>query len=433
MRLLRPHRRTPRLPRHANRNRRTRLRRPAARRRLRRGRPRRRGLRHRHRRIERLAAARATSRTSPPSQLASTRRPPHRDRRPGRSERLRRDPDLRTDPARQPARARPELRHRLDPDDRRGAPRRSAGRARVDDLPGHHARGAPADARARRASRPARTSISPTRPSASTRAAPTTRSRRRRRSSAASPRPASSAPPRSTSEICDEVVRVSSPEAAELTKLLENIFRSVNIALVNELAQLTDRLGIDIWEVIDAASTKPFGFMRFEPGPGMGGHCLPVDPFYLAYKARQSRLLHRVRRARRQDQPVATRSSASPRSAARSTTRASRVKGSQGPDPRRLLQGRRRRHSASAPALKIIKHLHELGADVSYHDPLVPELPELGLESVELEPAPGTPTPSRSSPPTPASTTRRSVARRRWSSTSAGSPAASTPSNVVRL
>jgi UDP-N-acetyl-D-glucosamine dehydrogenase len=87
--------------------------------------------------------------------------------------------------------------------------------------------------------------------------------------------------------ICDEIVPVSGPEAAELAKLLENIFRSVNIALVNEMAMLCDRLGIDVWEVIDAAATKPFGFMRFDPGPGMGGHCLPVDPFYLAYKARQ--------------------------------------------------------------------------------------------------------------------------------------------------
>ena len=83
------------------------------------------------------------------------------------------------------------------------------------------------------------------------------------------------------------MVAVSSPEVAELSKLLENIFRSVNIALVNELAQLCDRIGIDVWEVVDAAATKPFGFMRFDPGPGMGGHCLPVDPFYLAYKARE--------------------------------------------------------------------------------------------------------------------------------------------------
>ena len=82
-------------------------------------------------------------------------------------------------------------------------------------------------------------------------------------------------------------MRVSTPEAAELTKLLENIFRSVNIALVNELAMLCDRMGIDIWEVVDAAATKPYGFMRFEPGPGMGGHCLPVDPFYLSWRARE--------------------------------------------------------------------------------------------------------------------------------------------------
>ena len=87
--------------------------------------------------------------------------------------------------------------------------------------------------------------------------------------------------------VCDNVVRVTSPETAEMAKLLENIFRSVNIALVNELAILADRMGVDIWEVIDAASTKPYGFMRFEPGPGMGGHCLPVDPFYLTWRARE--------------------------------------------------------------------------------------------------------------------------------------------------
>ena len=85
----------------------------------------------------------------------------------------------------------------------------------------------------------------------------------------------------------DTVHRVSTPEAAELTKLLENIFRSVNIALVNELAQLCDRMGIDVWEVVDAAATKPFGFMRFSPGPGLGGHCIPIDPFYLTWKARE--------------------------------------------------------------------------------------------------------------------------------------------------
>src|SRR5687767_5117192 len=89
------------------------------------------------------------------------------------------------------------------------------------------------------------------------------------------------------SEVCDEVVPVSSPDAAEMTKLLENIFRSVNIALVNELAMLCDRMEIDIWEVIDAASTKPYGYTRFLPGPGLGGHCIPIDPFYLSWKARE--------------------------------------------------------------------------------------------------------------------------------------------------
>src|ERR671934_268480 len=85
----------------------------------------------------------------------------------------------------------------------------------------------------------------------------------------------------------DKVYEVSTPEAAELSKLLENIFRSVNIALVNELAQLCERMGINVWEVVDAAATKPFGFMSFKPGPGLGGHCIPVDPFYLTWKARE--------------------------------------------------------------------------------------------------------------------------------------------------
>src|SRR6201990_2268075 len=87
--------------------------------------------------------------------------------------------------------------------------------------------------------------------------------------------------------VCDTIIRVSTPDAAELSKLLENIFRSVNIALVNEMAMIADRMGIDIWEVVDAAATKPYGFMRFDPGPGMGGHCLPVDPFYLSWRARE--------------------------------------------------------------------------------------------------------------------------------------------------
>jgi UDP-N-acetyl-D-glucosamine dehydrogenase len=85
----------------------------------------------------------------------------------------------------------------------------------------------------------------------------------------------------------ETVVPVSSPEAAEMTKLLENIFRAVNIALVNELAQLCERMDIDVWEIVEAAETKPFGFMSFKPGPGLGGHCIPIDPFYLTWKARE--------------------------------------------------------------------------------------------------------------------------------------------------
>ena len=80
---------------------------------------------------------------------------------------------------------------------------------------------------------------------------------------------------------------MSSPDAAELAKLLENVFRNVNIAFVNQLALLCERMGLDVWEVIDAAATKPFGFMRFTPGPGVGGHCIPVDPYYLSWRARE--------------------------------------------------------------------------------------------------------------------------------------------------
>jgi UDP-N-acetyl-D-glucosamine dehydrogenase len=89
------------------------------------------------------------------------------------------------------------------------------------------------------------------------------------------------------SEINDRVVEMSSPDAAEMAKLLENTFRNVNIAFANQLALLCERMGLDVWEVIDAAATKPFGFMRFTPGPGVGGHCIPVDPYYLAWRARE--------------------------------------------------------------------------------------------------------------------------------------------------
>ena len=87
--------------------------------------------------------------------------------------------------------------------------------------------------------------------------------------------------------INDDVIELSSPDAAELAKLLENVFRNVNIAFVNQLALLCERMGLDVWEVINAAATKPFGFMKFTPGPGVGGHCIPVDPYYLAWRARE--------------------------------------------------------------------------------------------------------------------------------------------------
>jgi UDP-N-acetyl-D-glucosamine dehydrogenase len=183
--------------------------------------------------------------------------------------------------------------------------------------------------------------------------------------------------------ICDEVVEVSSPEVAELTKLLENIFRSVNIALVNELAQLCDRMGIDVWEVVDAAGTKPFGFMRFDPGPGMGGHCLPIDPFYLAFKAREHDFYTEfVELAGKLNQ-------AQPHFCVEKIERtlndvSKPVRGS-----RVLLLGVAYKGGVGdlreAPALKIIRLLRDLGADIAYHDPHVAELPELGLKSVDLD------------------------------------------------
>ena len=183
--------------------------------------------------------------------------------------------------------------------------------------------------------------------------------------------------------ICDEVVEVSSPEVAELTKLLENIFRSVNIALVNELAQLCDRMGIDVWEVIDAAATKPFGFMRFDPGPGMGGHCLPIDPFYLAFKAREHDFYTEfIELAGKLNQ-------AQPHFCVQKIERALNDASKPVRDSRVLLLGVAYKAGVGdlreAPALKIVRRLRELGADIAYHDQHVPELPELGLASVDLD------------------------------------------------
>jgi UDP-N-acetyl-D-glucosamine dehydrogenase len=182
--------------------------------------------------------------------------------------------------------------------------------------------------------------------------------------------------------ICDEVVRLSSPEAAELAKLLENIFRSVNIALVNELAMLSDRMGIDIWEVVDAAATKPFGFMRFEPGPGMGGHCLPIDPFYLAFKAREydfpTEFIELAGKINQQQ----------PHFCVDKVVRALNDVGRPARGSRVLLLGVSYKTGVGdlreSPAIRIAELLRELGAEVSYHDPHVESVPDLDLRSREL-------------------------------------------------
>jgi UDP-N-acetyl-D-glucosamine dehydrogenase len=187
--------------------------------------------------------------------------------------------------------------------------------------------------------------------------------------------------------ICDEVVLLSNPEAAELSKLLENIFRSVNIALVNELSQLCDRLGIDIWEVIDAAATKPFGFMRFDPGPGMGGHCLPVDPFYLAFKAREHDFYPEfIELAGKINQ-------AQPRYCVGQIERALNKAGKPARSSRILLLGVSYKagigDTRESPALKIIELLQERGAEIAYHDPHVESLAQFELDSTDLEEALG--------------------------------------------
>ena len=172
--------------------------------------------------------------------------------------------------------------------------------------------------------------------------------------------------------VIDTVVSVSSPEAAELTKLLENTFRAVNIGLVNEMAMIADRLGIDIWEVVEAAATKPYGFMKFTPGPGLGGHCIPIDPHYLAWKMRT--LQYRTRfielasevNAEMPRYVVARVSQALNR--ARKPTNGSRV----------LLLGVSYKPDVSdvreSPALDIIELLRADGAEVLYHDPFVGSL-----------------------------------------------------------
>ena len=181
----------------------------------------------------------------------------------------------------------------------------------------------------------------------------------------------------------DTVVPLSSPETAEMTKLLENIFRAVNIALVNELAQLCERMDLDVWEVIEAAETKPFGFMSFKPGPGLGGHCIPIDPFYLTWKAREydfyTEFIDLAGKVNA-NMPYFCRSliSQALNHGAQKSLKGSRI----------LVLGVAYKADIDdvreSPAEKIVGLLQKAGADVAYHDPYVAEFD--GMRSVGYAP-----------------------------------------------
>jgi len=180
-------------------------------------------------------------------------------------------------------------------------------------------------------------------------------------------------------EVIDTVVEVSSPEAAELTKILENTFRAVNIGLVNEMAVIADRLGIDIWEVVEAASSKPYGFMRFTPGPGLGGHCIPIDPHYLAWKMRtleyRTRFIELAAEVNAEMPRYVVSRVVEALNRARKPVNGSRI----------LLLGVSYKpdvgDTRESPALDILALLRAQGAEVMYHDPFVDEL---SLESGDL-------------------------------------------------
>jgi UDP-N-acetyl-D-glucosamine dehydrogenase len=184
--------------------------------------------------------------------------------------------------------------------------------------------------------------------------------------------------------VTEKVYPVSSPKVAEMTKLLENTFRAVNIALVNEFAILCRRMGISVWEVIDAASTKPFGFMRFEPGPGIGGHCIPIDPLYLAWKAREfnheARFIRIADAINRQMPEYVVSLIADALNDHGKPLRGSRI----------LLLGIAYKPEVNdyreSPGLALVELLQRKGSHVCYHDPYVPEVHHNGwvMKSVEL-------------------------------------------------
>jgi UDP-N-acetyl-D-glucosamine dehydrogenase len=182
----------------------------------------------------------------------------------------------------------------------------------------------------------------------------------------------------------DRTVPVSSPEAAELVKLLENTFRSVNIGLVNEMAIVCDKLGVNVWEVIDAAATKPFGFMKFTPGPGIGGHCIPLDPHYLAWKMRtlnyKTRFIDLASEINSQMPAFVVEKVTLALNAQRKPVNGSRI----------LVLGVAYKRDIDdvreSPALDVIRLLEEQGASVSFHDPFISKIIEDGhtVRGVEL-------------------------------------------------
>jgi UDP-N-acetyl-D-glucosamine dehydrogenase len=183
-----------------------------------------------------------------------------------------------------------------------------------------------------------------------------------------------------------KVVPVSSPRVAEMAKLLENIFRNVNIALVNELAMLCDRMGLDVWEVVDAAGTKPFGFMSFQPGPGVGGHCIPVDPVYLAWKAKEYDFYTNFITL------AAEVNANMPHFVAQKLVRVLARRGGRVLGSRVLVLGvtfkRNVADVRNSPALKLLELLRDQGIEAAYHDPLVPRV---ALRGGELASTPLTP------------------------------------------
>jgi UDP-N-acetyl-D-glucosamine dehydrogenase len=174
----------------------------------------------------------------------------------------------------------------------------------------------------------------------------------------------------------DTIVPVSSTEAAELVKLLENTFRSVNIGLVNEMAIVCDKLGVDVWEVIEAAATKPFGFMKFTPGPGIGGHCIPLDPHYLAWKMRtlnyKTRFIDLASEINSQMPAYVVEKVSHALNADRKPVNGSKI----------LVLGVAYKRDIDdvreSPALDVIRLLEEHGASVSYHDPFIASVREDG-------------------------------------------------------